>query len=356
MSKKIILPEYQVVEVDNLDAWQIFVEQLMSNASKKIISNGCESWGHRWVFRGQMNAAYSISSTFERCIASELRQVESIERSLRSKERFAIEEFKRQAWRYVDNPSLDDLEWLALMRHHGVPTRLVDFTESPMVALYFALETEGDGDFAVWAFDRDALIDSVKFPSAWKENPDVEKIIQRYGENPMLAYLECSTKDYGQMAKEWLAYMNSDSFYLQRGDNNRKLAQELLSEPISHNSLFADAMPMLYFYSKWPNPRVLAQRGLFLMPTKISRSFEQSLLDALQIGVFGMGKSISMTQMLEGNVFRLHLRFIKFVFKRSMSKAARERLKLANCTKSTLYPDIEGVAGDVREQLVNALA
>jgi hypothetical protein len=50
----------------------------------------------------------------------------------------------------------DDFQWLALMQHHGAPTRLIDFTWSPYVAAFFALErTLTDG--VVWAMNPGAI-------------------------------------------------------------------------------------------------------------------------------------------------------------------------------------------------------
>lgn len=60
--------------------------------------------------------------------------------------------------RRADCPtSSDPLGWLFLMQHYRLPTRLLDWTQSPLVALYFGLEEPDDSDAAVWALSPTCL-------------------------------------------------------------------------------------------------------------------------------------------------------------------------------------------------------
>jgi hypothetical protein len=69
----------------------------------------------------------------------------------------SIKVFKQRARPYLTSIPSNEWEWLFLMQHYRVETRLLDWTESPLTALYFALSENKNDEAALWALDPRAL-------------------------------------------------------------------------------------------------------------------------------------------------------------------------------------------------------
>lgn len=77
--------------------------------------------------------------------------------------------FKRRARLYVSLPQLTDWEWLVLAQHHGLPTRLLDWTTNPLVGAYFAVSSHPeDHDAKVYAIRIRNLVDTTSSQDPFK--------------------------------------------------------------------------------------------------------------------------------------------------------------------------------------------
>ena len=79
--------------------------------------------------------------------------------SYSNRELSLIEAFKRVAPALDTNvPRQDDnIAWLFLMQHHGLSTRLLDWTKSALIALYFVVTEHENNDGELWALYPDHL-------------------------------------------------------------------------------------------------------------------------------------------------------------------------------------------------------
>ena len=95
-----------------------------------------------WVFRGHSNAGYQLIPSVGR-LRHTSRSYDKVEASL-------LAMFRRGAVIHLATQPRNNWEWLALAQHHGLPTRLLDWTKNPLVALYFACRENKSQDAAIY--------------------------------------------------------------------------------------------------------------------------------------------------------------------------------------------------------------
>ena len=108
----------------------------MANASDVI--NALNSLPNPYIYRGQASSEWKLASSLERTLGDKWSP-----ENARKFEDYGLEKFRSKFHLYdgENQEPKSRLGWLSLMQHYGAPTRLLDFSESPFVALYFAMES-----------------------------------------------------------------------------------------------------------------------------------------------------------------------------------------------------------------------
>ena len=152
-------------------------------------------------------------------------------------ERNAYNQFRRKAPAHLDRPMLpnDAVSWLMLMQHHGCPTRLLDWSESLLVALFFAVRDRHrhNEDAELWAM----------FP-------------------PMLNELSAAERGLPPPHSPHLAFLAEEAW----GDQSRlqRLSIAIRQTWCAKQGFWHEKPPgPIAFEPQLAFPRLVAQRGVF---------------------------------------------------------------------------------------------
>jgi len=247
----------------------------------------------RSAFRGQPDASQVPSTSIERAAA----RLHYDRHDLHTLEERMLREARRRARQYVPHVPDDDdaLGWLALLRHHGAPTRLLDFSQSFYVAVWFAIES-ADGDAAVWAVDLGRLREAAGKKLA-AVDPDLAELP---GEGWGVAKAVLGRRDLG--------------------------AGVVAVEPFALDE------------------RLAAQQGMFLVSLDPSRSFVDNLAATFGVEQLGLdapprefGGRSDAGEALAASV-------VEVVLPQALHRPAREDLWRMNLTAASFFPGMDGFA------------
>lgn len=269
----------------------------------------------KWIFRGQDND-WPFTTTLDRAFekygipnlegrGDRQEEIARREYTRRGIEQALLRSFMRKAHHYLNHiPDTDDLiEWLAIVRHYGAPTRMLDWTYSFYVAVYNAVES--------WVPSRG----KEKWPVVWALDAGWLSDVQKKKE-PLLTGLE---------------NMVPDSIDKSRHEQN--LVVKFLMETPHVRSLVYNATGFRL------NERLSAQQGTFLVQACLSRPFYANLKSQIE------------DHTMRRFCTRTHFHCIELRIDRQRRDHILRELNNMNINHATLYPDLEGFAKSLERHM-----
>jgi len=253
-------------------------------ASMEDLAHELNALPNRYIFRGQADSSWGLQSSLERLLGS----LWSVDQA-RNFEDYALKSFKSKYRIYCgqEHKPESKLSWLSAMQHYGAPTRLIDFTTSPYIALYFALEAY---------------------------NP-------RAGNSFSLFYL-----DYSALMDQSLAYI---------GTRDKKFNETRLSMNERQDEIFENVIDRYTYDVAWvsesveSNARIDRQFGTFL----ISGSLEKRIEEILSLDLYSK------------------VDMVKMIIPPDLYEGVFVALRKMGINSKTMYGDLAGLAKSIRMEL-----
>lgn len=260
------------------------IKEVLINEAQDLIRE-LNSLGNNYIYRGHADSRWTLQSTLERTAGHHFSDA-----FVEKWEQYSLSVFMAKFHIYDtqnEGPGTK-LGWLSIMQHYGVPTRLLDFTTSPYIALYFAMEgydPRSPHDFAVYAIDYSAMM---------KVSTDSMKRLDREFVHDNMSMTLQSRQD--EVFEKWVDRFTQPILWV--------------TEPSKSNV------------------RIERQSGCFLL----TGSKSLSINDAVALPEYAA------------------VNMVKFAISASLFESVYALLRKMNISATTIYGDLAGVASSLRAE------
>jgi hypothetical protein len=205
------------------------------------------------------------------CIEKELLPKIIRDKDYRDKEINLLAEFEKYGGQYysANNP----LDFVSYAEHYGLPTRLLDYTYNPLIALYFSLfDSKNDNEDIYYYICFSVLEEQICF----KYLPII-KYLSGFELNSMatsyrlaLKALEIKT-DENKQRKYFQMALWDENPALGKLDSDKEKDIDKIVDKFKENKI-------LFIDPNLSNQRITAQQGLFLMPYNLDKENHMKMI------------------------------------------------------------------------------
>jgi len=271
------MPKVTEKTIESFKQYVSLVERMQSKAKKSLWFRGCGN--------GQLAL---IPSLYRHKKKKKKSDIEELEQRLMTR-------FRQRSIPLVNRPLDEDWDTLFFMQHYGIPTRLLDWTENPFIAFYFAVmsgrffpKRAKDDDDPTLRFSKDATV-WILDPVAWNNHA----LKQQSYVGGVLTPGDAALNRYKPLTK----------------------FDEMHTHPVA-------------LYGAHNSPRIVAQRGVFT--------------------IFGQD-TVSMEKVYENDKFPKSS-LTKLIFPKKALPGMRYSILSHGITESVVFPDLEGLAREMKRE------